>query len=1029
MLLCLLSLLLLDTHALNLEKQNPQIFSGPKGSYFGFSFDFYEAEDKGLNIVVGAPRMNTSQPGVRNGGGVFLCPWGPGDKNCSIIPFDQTGDRNDTTYGIASIFKSDQWLGATVRTWKTSIVACAPFQHYNYMDSSDSSRESGKTPTGACYLTADLENFYEFAPCRTTKIEADFKGNYENDVRYCEVGFSAELSKDGILLTGEPVGYFYEGRYTTVPLHGFQKMSMPLIRRYSGSLSSKEDQNAAETYKGFSVAYGEFTQDDNAEIVVGCPNFAYMGAVEIYSGQKQIIKIKGDQIASYYGHSLAVTDINNDGYDDLLVGAPVFMEQGPSGKLREVGKVYVYMQKTNKYFDKEHQTLTGTHLYGQFGAAITPLGDLDRDGYNDVAVGSPFGGISGGGCVYIYKGERFGLSAQPSQILESPLQPPSRFGFALRGGVDIDGNGYPDLIVGAFEADTVYVFRAQPVVLLQTSIHISPDTLNPDLKLCKTHESEAVSCFTLRVCIQALGKSLPKTISLQANIQLDSQKNRFLRRTFFSDSSQPAKTTPIALQSNTDPVCNNFTAYLRDEIEFKDKLSPIVVSVNVSQMSRQPSSVLPLVIQGNTFRQEQIHILLDCGEDKVCIPDLHLSGSWSEEPLVIGVDNLVHVYFIATNFGEGAYEAELHVLLPSGAHYMQVLGEAEDKILCSPKKANETELVVCELGNPMKNRTEIHAGLQLSISNLENIGSNISFPMQIKSQNSQNSSSPIVWVHLNVTVNIFLGLLGSSHPAEVVLPLPNWEPREESNKPQDKGEEVIHVYELHNAGPGTVHVKLVVQSPENYEGDIFLYPLRLKTDDNMQCTNLSSLNFLQLDVMEVTDAPVNYKKADGHRLSKREVTRDEQVTESRQSENQTSKAVGPILLNCSDSHCWQIECFIQNMGKGERATVKLHSILWVSSFMKRPLQQFTLRSQGYFQVTGVPYRIQPTALLAKETSADTMVQWVSPDGQKEIPVWWIILGILGGLLVLTLFIFVMWKVGFFRRTRPPTDDQEELTNQ
>ncbi|XP_063819247.1 integrin alpha-IIb [Pseudophryne corroboree] len=1027
--LCLLFVILLYAHALNLDKQNPRIFSGPKGSYFGFSIDFYEAADKGLNIVVGAPRMNTSQPGVRNGGGVFLCPWGPGSNSCSIIPFDQTGDKNDTTNGIMRIFKSDQWLGATVRTWKTSIVACAPYQHFNYIDSIDWSRESGKTPTGACYLTADLKNFYEFAPCREIKIEAVHQSSYVRDKRYCEIGFSAEISKNGTLLAGAPGGYFFEGLFTTVPLYSIWNIPMATIKKYSGLEFSTENLSAMDTYKGFSVAYGEFTMDNQTEIVVGCPNVADVGAVEIFSGVKSILIIHGDQTASYFGHSLAVTDINNDGYDDLVVGAPVFMERVTGGKLKEVGQVHVYMQKRQNIFDKEHQILTGTYIYGQFGAAIIPLGDLDKDGYNDVAVGSPFGGKSGGGCVYIYKGEKSGLSAQPSQILESPLHPPSRFGFALRGGVDIDGNGYPDLIVGAFEEDTVYVFRAQPVVLLQTSMYFSPDTLNPDLKLCKHRGSEAVSCFTLGICSRAPGKSLPKTISLEVDIQLDSQKNRFLRRTVFNDTSLPSKTTTIILQSNTEPVCNEFTVYLRDEVEFKDKLSPIVVSVNFSQMRTEASSVLPPVIHGNTILQEQIHILLDCGEDKVCIPDLHLSASWREEPLVIGSDNLVHIYFTATNLGEGAYEAELNVHLPPGAHYMQVLREAEEKILCTPKKANETELVVCELGNPMKTGTKVYAGLQLSFSNLEDIGSNISFPMHIKSRNSQNSSSPIVWVQLNVTVKISLDLRGNSHPAEVILPLPNWEPKEESNKPQDKGEEVIHVYELHNAGPGTVHVKFVVQSPENYEDDLFLYPLLLKTDNNMRCTNLSNINFLQLDLMGVTEAPVNYKKSDGRKLSKRDVARGEQVTGSRESGNQTSKAIGPILVNCSDSRCWQIECFIQNMEKGERATVKLQSILWVSSFLKRPQQQITLRSRGYFEVMGVPYRIQPAALIATETFADTVVQWVSPDGQKEIPMWWIILGILGGLLILALLIFVMWKVGFFRRTRPPTDDQEELTNQ
>lgn len=60
-----------------------------------------------------------------------------------------------------------------------------------------------------------------------------------------------------------------------------------------------------------------------------------------------------------------------------------------------------------------------------------------------MAVGSPFGGQSGAGCVYIYKGDRTGLSTQPSQILEGQPENSFRFGFSLRGGEDIDQNGYP----------------------------------------------------------------------------------------------------------------------------------------------------------------------------------------------------------------------------------------------------------------------------------------------------------------------------------------------------------------------------------------------------------------------------------------------------------------------------------------------------------------------------------------------------------------------------------------------------------
>ncbi|XP_069808129.1 integrin alpha-IIb isoform X2 [Dendropsophus ebraccatus] len=1012
MLLHLLPLLFLYTFALNLETQNPKNISGPKGSYFGFSIDIYEPGNNELSIVVGAPKLNTSQPGVTSGGGVFLCPWQSTSNDCSIIPFDQTGDIHNTRNNIIQVFKSHQWFGATVRTWKTNILACAPLQHFTFQLSGDRFNQSGKTPTGACYLTTDLKNSYEFAPCRERKVEyTSALRNYRNDKRFCELGFSAEISKDGTLLAGAPAGYFFDGLSMTVPLSSIQNAAKDPLPTFHRLFTSPEFTVSVDAYQ---------------DLVIGVPNYLDVGAVQIFSNSRLLPVIKGTQVASYFGYAVAVTDIDNDGYDDLLVGAPVFLERRTGGKLKEVGQVYVFMQKPTKYFGKDYQVLSGNHVYGQFGASIAPLGDLDLDGYNDVAVGSPFGGKSGGGCVYIYKGEKSGLSAQPSQILENPLSTPSKFGFTLRGGKDIDDNGYPDLIVGAFGADTVYVYRAQPVVALHASVTFSPVTLNPDEKLCTFH-SKNVTCFDVIICVQTSGKSLPKTLNLLADIQLDSQKNRILRRTMFLNSTSSSKTVSITVTDNRAPVCSNVTAYLKDESEFKDKLSPIAVSVNFS-LAAQPADVLSPVIYGNTFLQEQIHILLDCGDDNICIPDLHLSAEWKGGPLVIGVDNVAEIQFSAANQGEGAYEAELHISLPPGAHYMQVLSKAEEKIICTPRKANGTELVICELGNPMKHGAEIPGTLQLTIGNLEDSGGNFSFPMQIKSRNSHNPSSPMVWLYKNIIVKTSLDLRGSIHPAEVILPLPNWESKEDSKNPSDRGEMVSQIYELHNGGPGTVQVQLVIQSPETYEGELFLYPFSLIKDEVMNCTEVPSINTLQL--MKPTAAPVS--KSDSHRVNRRELRGDGHNVEITENGNQTTIESGfrpklPILLNCSNSSCWEIRCVIDKMEKGHRATLKLDSVLWVSSFLKRPQQKFTLRSNGYFRVIDVPYTIKPSDFISNKTSADLVVQWITPDGQKEIPLWWIILGALGGLLILALFIFVFWKLGFFRRNRPPTDDEDSLT--
>lgn len=68
--------------------------------------------------------------------------------------------------------------------------------------------------------------------------------------------------------------------------------------------------------------------------------------------------------------------------DDLLVGAPLLMERTADGRPQEVGRVYVYLQQPTGMEPTPTLTLTGHDEFGRFGSSLTPLGDLDRDGYN-----------------------------------------------------------------------------------------------------------------------------------------------------------------------------------------------------------------------------------------------------------------------------------------------------------------------------------------------------------------------------------------------------------------------------------------------------------------------------------------------------------------------------------------------------------------------------------------------------------------------------------------------------------------------
>lgn len=67
---------------------------------------------------------------------------------------------------------------------------------------------------------------------------------------------------------------------------------------------------------------------------------------------------------------------------DLLVGAPMFMKHDSDGRLEELGRVYVYLQTGPLELVPHLPHLTGTQIFSRFGSSITPLGDLNQDGFN-----------------------------------------------------------------------------------------------------------------------------------------------------------------------------------------------------------------------------------------------------------------------------------------------------------------------------------------------------------------------------------------------------------------------------------------------------------------------------------------------------------------------------------------------------------------------------------------------------------------------------------------------------------------------
>ena len=101
-------------------------------------------------------------------------------------------------------------------------------------------------------------------------------------------------------------------------------------------------------------------------------------------------------------------------------------------------------------------------LYEKIGVILTIFVLLD------FAVGAPYDGKENRGAVYIYHGSNKGVRKKFSQVIFAedviplPTGALTTFGFSITGGLDLDGNQYPDMAVGAYLSNKAFFFRLVP---------------------------------------------------------------------------------------------------------------------------------------------------------------------------------------------------------------------------------------------------------------------------------------------------------------------------------------------------------------------------------------------------------------------------------------------------------------------------------------------------------------------------------------------------------------------------------------
>ena len=201
--------------------------------------------------------------------------------------------------------------------------------------------------------------------------------------------------------------------------------------------------NFGETVAGA----GDVNGDGYDDVIVGAPQG---GRANVYFGSSSGLATIPSWTANpgVYTFGWAVAnagDVNGDGFDDVLVS-----ELNYSNDQAYEGRVQVYLGSPTGPSAAPSWSVEGNQAYSWFGGAVAGAGDVNGDGYDDVIVGTPrwHNGQSGEGRALLFPGSATGLATSPAWTVESD-QAGAFFGSWVSSAGDVNGDGYDDVIVSA----------------------------------------------------------------------------------------------------------------------------------------------------------------------------------------------------------------------------------------------------------------------------------------------------------------------------------------------------------------------------------------------------------------------------------------------------------------------------------------------------------------------------------------------------------------------------------------------------
>ena len=262
-----------------------------------------------------------------------------------------------------------------------------------------------------------------------------FAGDSAGEGMGISVGGGGDVDGDGYddLVAGAP--YNDVGGTNTGLARVWSGRTGQVLWSFPGAASTRYTARAA-------TIAGDVDRDGFADVLV---DDRLAERVRVHSGRTGAVLWTFAPSTSGGGFGTSVAgnvDIDDDGHCDILVGAPLDDGAGP-----DAGAAFVFSGRTGLRLLELRLGMAGDG----FGAAVSGAGDVDGDGIDDLLIGAPSAGATDLGAVFVVSGRSAALLATwPG------TQADERLGDALAGFQDLDDDGFDDVAIGSPRDSSVF---------------------------------------------------------------------------------------------------------------------------------------------------------------------------------------------------------------------------------------------------------------------------------------------------------------------------------------------------------------------------------------------------------------------------------------------------------------------------------------------------------------------------------------------------------------------------------------------